>query len=106
MESNDHKNTIRALNKARKPFFTRPLWFAILLATVAGSVGIVLGFHAPGHLQKALFTGAVGLIFGGLLTVIVKLLVEDHQRERDLAAAGQVGSDQINRLIYFRNRIK
>lgn len=87
MGSNNSEKQQNTSPELKGIYFTRPLQYAILLAVGSGLAGIVLGCYVPdNNLQKALFTGSVGLIFGGLLTTIIKLLVDDHQRDRDMAA--------------------
>ena len=105
--SDSQQNTLRASTTVKRPFLTRPLWYAIGLAAVAGSVGIMVGFEAPKDLQKALFTGSVGLIFGGLLTAVVKLLVEDHERKRGaLADQAEFTSNVLSDLKSVYDRVE
>ncbi len=67
----------------------------------------MVGFEAPKDLQKALFTGSVGLIFGGLLTAVVKLLVEDHERKRGaLADQAEFTSNVLSDLKSVYDRVE
>lgn len=86
-QSNDLNKNGKSQNiKAKRTFITRPLANAIILGISIGVIGIIIGLLADksDDLQKALFTGSIGLIFGGVFTIVVKLLVEDHKKELSL----------------------
>lgn len=78
------ENASSGLYKIRKPFFTPPLIKAAFLVLVTGGGGIIISSFLTNYpdLQKSLFTASTGLIFGGLLTAVVKLLVEDHKNQQ------------------------
>jgi hypothetical protein len=105
--SDSLQHSICASTETKKSFFTRPLRCAIALTIGAGSAGIILGLIANVHLQKALYTGSVGFIFGGLLTAVVKILVEDHAREREkIAAQAKFTSNVLNDLKSVYDRVE
>ena len=96
-------------NKAKLPFFTRPLKIALSIGSAAGLFGILLSLlpDMPEGLQKVLFTAAVGLIFSGVLTVVIKLLIEDHKQKRDsIADQEQFVNNILNDLKSVYDRVE
>ena len=68
----------------------RTLLAAVALVMVPSLLALLIALVAEGALKNALITGAVGLIFGGLLGGLLKVLLDDlaaTKRKREDAAA-------------------
>jgi len=70
-----------------KSWYSKPLPRAILLAVSAAAVGIWIGTsNIDDELKKALYSNSVALIFVALIGNIVKNLIDDHQKLREMRA--------------------
>jgi len=87
MNPEDSMNKSDKSATENKSWYNKPLTRAILLTFSVGAVGIWLGSNiGDEELKKALYSNSVALIFVALIGTIVKNLIDEHQKLRELRA--------------------